>query len=278
MNWNDLIIRPQGARAKAQSSPPARFTSHSSEGSHNNKNQNKKTAYTDFFTKPIKRQTTLENNLQPLPALAKEFSGFPEELERAALAELEKQFFQLQSLLQQAASEKFEEVENQLNDAVENIERKERQIQEFSKLVLTALREEFKDEELSRIFGVLNPELLVLQLGRNGVTVTTSGRKAILDQLREILARTKGNIYQDESITVCFRPATVTNVDKLRRELQQLQNDRQRLEKLVGALQQRQKYERELASLTELKTRQAAKIQRFDAFQSARAQEQEWRK
>jgi hypothetical protein len=56
MNWNDLIIRPQGARAKAQSSPPARFTSHSSEGSHNNKNQNKKTAYTDFFTKPKNSQ------------------------------------------------------------------------------------------------------------------------------------------------------------------------------------------------------------------------------
>src|SRR6185369_16341389 len=56
MNWNDLIIRPQGARAKAQSSPPARFTSHSSEGSHNNKNQNKKTAYTDFFTKPGRDQ------------------------------------------------------------------------------------------------------------------------------------------------------------------------------------------------------------------------------
>jgi hypothetical protein len=42
MNWNDLTVRPQGARAKARRSPPARFTSHSSEGSHNNENQNKK--------------------------------------------------------------------------------------------------------------------------------------------------------------------------------------------------------------------------------------------
>ena len=42
MNWNDLTVRPQGARAKARRSPPARFPSYSSEGSHNNKNQNKK--------------------------------------------------------------------------------------------------------------------------------------------------------------------------------------------------------------------------------------------
>ncbi len=42
MKWNDITVRPQGARAKARSSPPARFTSHSSEGSHINKNQNKK--------------------------------------------------------------------------------------------------------------------------------------------------------------------------------------------------------------------------------------------
>lgn len=43
-------IRPQGARAKARSSPPARFTSPAERGK--SQQQNQKTTYTDFFTKP----------------------------------------------------------------------------------------------------------------------------------------------------------------------------------------------------------------------------------
>ena len=137
----------------------------------------------------IEKRTTLKNNLDPLPALAKQFAGFGEELEKAALAELEKRVVQKQALLSEAATEKLANVEEKMAEAETKITIKQQSIQQFSQLVVTALRKEFSDEELSRIFAIINSELLESPLGRKGITY--SDPAGAVARLRQILARTR---------------------------------------------------------------------------------------
>src|SRR5437588_4695662 len=93
----------------------------------------------------ISQKATLENQLELLETAATDFAGFAEELERGALAELEKRVFEAQSLLTTAASEKIEDVAANSEDTLMRIAIKERAIDQFGKLAITALREEFSD-------------------------------------------------------------------------------------------------------------------------------------
>lgn len=229
----------------------------------------------------IAQKTTLENDLVRLDGLVKEFAGFGEELERAALGELEKQVFQTESILREAAMETIEEVQSKLEEVGEKIGAKEQAIDQFGELVVTALREKFKDDELSRIFGILNSEILELPLGRKGVTMTD--QRAVIARLRQVLDRTSTEVYQDELLTVRYRLATAAvaklqSIDTLRKELLHLETEQQRVEKLAVAVREREKYERGLTSLKQRKAKQADRIHRFDAFQQMQINEKEWRK
>jgi hypothetical protein len=229
----------------------------------------------------ISQKATLENHLKLLETAAADFAGFAEELERGALADLEKRVFEAQSLLITAASEKIEDVAANLEDTLMRIAIKERAIDQFGKLAITALREEFSDQELGRIFGIISADLLELPLGRKGISITS--REGVFQRVRHVLDQIKDEVYQDELLTIRFNPASsaiakLESVEALRKELRQLQGEQVRLEKLANAVRDRQKCERELALLVEQKNRQTGRIHSFQDFQTMRAKEEEWRK
>ena len=174
-----------------------------------------------------------------LETAAADFAGFAEELERGALAELEKRVFEAQSLLITAASEKIEDVAANLEDTLMRIAIKERAIDQFGKLAITALREGFSDQELGRIFGIISADLLELPLGRKGISITS--REGVFQRVRHVLDQIKGEVYQDELLTIRFNPvssavAKLESVEALRKELRQLQGEQVRLEKLANAV------------------------------------------
>lgn len=228
----------------------------------------------------IAQRTTLENHLAPLPGLARQFAGFAEELEAAALAELEKQVVQKQALLAEAATEKLEDVEEKRDEAEAKIVTKQQAIQQFGQLVVTALRKEFSDEELGRIFAILSPELLESPLGRKGVTL--SDQAGVLATLRRLLACTRDGIYQDEMLTIRFRPASAAltklqSVEKLEAELNEWEKEKERLEKLKDAVAQRARHEQQLALLKKQKGEQAKRIHDYGLFTAARESGTSWR-
>lgn len=229
----------------------------------------------------IERRTTLKNNLDPLPRLTKQFAGFAEELEQAALTELEKQIVQKQALLSEAATEKLADVEEKLEEAATRITTKQQSIQQFGQLVVTALRKEFSDEELGRIFAILSPELLESPLGRNGITY--SDPAGAVARLRQLLTRTREGIYRDDLLTIRFKPASAAltrlqSVEKLETELNQWQKEKERLEKLKDAVVQRARHEQEFAALVDQKKKQVQRVHEYGRFKAAKENEADWRK
>lgn len=229
----------------------------------------------------IAQRTTLQNHLDPLPRLAKQFAGFAEELEHAALAELERQTVQKQALLSEAATETLADVEEKLEEAAVKIAAKQQAIQQFGQLVVTALRKEFSDEELGRLFAILSPELLELPVGRKGVTLTNW--EGVSARLGEVLTRTHEGIYQDDLLTIRFRPASAAlaklqSVEKLEGELKQCRRESERLGKLKDAVERRSRHEQELSTLVEQKTKQAQRIHEYAQFKAAKEREADWRK
>ena len=231
--------------------------------------------------KLIAKRTTLENLLAPLPKLAKQFAGFAEELEHAALATLEKHVVEKQALLREAATEKLTDVEEKLEEATTKITTKQQSIQQFGQLVVTALRKEFNDEKLGRIFAILSPELLESPLGRNGIT--SSDPTGAVTKLRQLLKRTQEGIYQDDLLTIRFKPASAAlaklqSVEKLETELNQWQKEKVRLEKLKDAVVQRAHHAQQLDVLVDQKKKQAQRIHEYGQFKAAKESETDWRK
>lgn len=229
----------------------------------------------------IAQRTTLENELNALAALATQFAGFPEELERATLARLDREVEQKRMLIEDAASETIEAVESKLTELNERISVTETAIQHFDALTVTDLRRDFSEDELAHIFGILNPELLKLPLGAGGVAF--ENRAAVTERLRQILTRTWGETYHDEAVTIRFAPAgaalsTLQDVEKLRGQLDRLVNEKERTEKLKDVVLKRKKHQGELDVLMKQKQAQAARVQQFDKFQVDRGKEAEWRK
>ena len=229
----------------------------------------------------VAQRTTLENQLQPIESLAKEFANFAEELERASQASLERQVEQKRMLIEEAASETVDAVRSKLTELLAEISSTQTAIQHFETLAVTDLRKEFNEDELARIFGILNPDLLKRPLGTNGIAV--EDRAAVAERLRQILARTSGTTYRDGTVTIRFTPASTAlsqlqNLETLRDRLDGLSKEKTRLEKLQDAVVERQKHQRELVTLTKQKQEQAARMQKFDWFQDARGKEADWRK
>ncbi len=229
----------------------------------------------------IVQRTTLENNLNSLEALKVQFAGFAEDLERATLSRLDREAEQKRMLIDDAASETIEAVENQLTELNERILVTETAIENFDALTVTDLRRDFSEDELSHIFGILNPELLQLPLGASGISF--KNRAIVTERLRQILTQTREETYQDEAVTIRFAPAggalsKLKNVETLRGQLSKWLTERARTEKLKAVVLEREEHKRQLEALMVKKLAQAARVQQFDKFQEDRDKEPDWRK
>lgn len=228
---------------------------------------------------------------QPLDALGKldkEFNGFVEELEQAALANLQNDIRALENQLTNAEGNSRQAAQQKLELYGGLVRQKEQTIARFDKLTVTALRKHFSDDELNTVFRVLNRDLLEMPVGRDGIQVARE--QDLLAVLRGLLARVSEGGYRDANVTFLLATgvvplAGIENVETARAHLAEYQETLQRWTGILAAIEQREKLEAQLkakraerdgakdASGKEIKEGKLKRLHRFEQYQTDKAEE-----
>jgi hypothetical protein len=214
--------------------------------------------------------------LKSIEAQEKEFKGFPEELERTAVANLKREIQAVDVQLVNAEGESCEKAKSKVTFFTERVSDKQRIIDRFDCLVVTALRKHFGDEQLSAVFRILNRDLLELPVGKDGVVI--SRQDQLLATLHDLLTRTRNGVYQDAAVSFPL-PKTVgplaglENPDTAREQLAEYQATLKRWKDILVATEQREKLDAERkAKLAEVQAKER-KLFEFEQYQKAKADE-----
>jgi hypothetical protein len=214
--------------------------------------------------------------LKIIEAQGKEFKDFPEELERAALLNLKREISALETQLTNAEGESREKAKQKVEFFGERVADKEKTIRRFDHLAVTALRKDFKDNELSVVFRILNRDLLELPVSKDGIEI--SRQKELLAALRRLLDCTQDGVYRDANVSFALpntgEPlAGLENLDTAREQLADYQSTLKRWKDTLTAIEQREKLElRRKAKLAEIEAREKRLFQ-FGEYQTAKANE-----
>jgi hypothetical protein len=218
----------------------------------------------------------VEKPLEDLKTMDKEYKGFPEELERAALENLRKEIRALELQLANAEGESREKAKQKVAFFGERVADKQKTIERFDHLAITALRKQFRDEELSTIFRLLNRDLLELPVGKDGISIIRQA--GLLGALRGVLDQTRDGVYRDANVSVLL-PRTgeplagLENPETAREQLKEYQETLKRWDAILAAIEQREKLEALLKSKrTEFESK-SKKLFRFEEYQKSKADE-----
>lgn len=228
----------------------------------------------------VREQAPIQDRLKELEQHKRFYSAFSPALEQTALENIERHLNTLQNRQQEASTETVESVKNQLAAAETKVATTTASIQQFSRLAITALRSNFTDEEISRLFGILNPDLMGLPIGRNGVTF--SDQKNVMVRLKQLTARIAAGVYQDDSITIRLGPqpdllSRFENVEALEKELARSEKEVKRLGDLLEAVTKRDELAKQIEQLKADKQAQTDKLSAYKQFQTNLANETDWR-
>ncbi len=143
-----------------------------------------------------------------------------------------------------------------------------------------ALGVQLSDDEISRLFRILSPDLLGLAVGRTGITLSNS--KEVVARLRQLVSRITDGVYQDDSMTVRLGPASdvlskFQNVEALEKELVRQKKNVARLTALLEAVTRQAEVAKSIAELKQQKQQQADKLVAYKQFQKDLAGETQWR-
>jgi hypothetical protein len=228
----------------------------------------------------LQRQSPIDVQLLNVEKNKKAYAGFAEQFEQVALDNLERRVNDLLNRQQEASTETAESVQEQLQAAENEIEATTKSIQHFSRLAITSLREHFSDDDIARVFRVLNPELLGLAVGRTGITLSNS--KDVVTRLRQLVSRITDGVYQDESMTVRLGPSSdvlskFQNVEALEKELERQKKKTARLTSLLEAVTRHAEIAKAIHELKTQKEEQSNKLAAYRQFQKDLASESQWR-
>jgi energy-coupling factor transporter ATP-binding protein EcfA2 len=228
----------------------------------------------------LQDKSPVEVQLKNLESNKKTYAGFAEQFEQVALEKLERELSDLLNRQQEASNETVASVRSQLQAAENEVEATTKSIQHFSRLAITSLREHFPDEEISRLFRILNPDLLGLAVGRTGVTL--SNQKEVVARLRQLVSRITDGVYQDDSMTVCLGPASdvlakFQNVESLEKELERQKKNVARLTALLEAVTRQQETANKIDQLKKQKQEQTDKLAAYKQYQKNLADETKWK-
>jgi len=228
----------------------------------------------------LQEKSPIELQLAALEENKKTYAGFTEQFEQVTLENLERQLSELQSRQQEASTETAASVQTQLETAQNEVEATAKSIQHFSRLAITSLREHFTDDEISRLFRILNPDLLGLAVGRTGITLSNS--KEVVAKLRQLVSQISDDVYQDDSMTVRLQPASdvlskFQNVESLEKELERKQKNVARLTSLLEAVTKQAEVANQIETLKKQKQAQADRLTAYKQYQTSLAAEAQWR-
>lgn len=217
--------------------------------------------------------------LDQLTALDREFSDYVEDLERAAMANLDESIRGLVNQLAHAQGESREKARQKLDFFAEQVKHKEQTIRSFHNVAVTALRQHFSDDELNRLFRLFNRNLLEYPIGPDGIQVTAE--KEVLKTLRSLLKRLSDDGFQDPAFSIRFRGSELplAGLENIEAVEERLKEDREKLEhwqSVLRAIEQREKLEQELQlRRQELSAKNTRRV-RFEEYLKAKANEPRW--
>ena len=194
----------------------------------------------------------VESKLAQLAAGDREFASFVPELEKTAIANLQEKSRVLGDQLRAAENESRAKAVGKCEFFTGQVRDKEQTIARFDKVVVTALRQQFSDDELNPLFRLLNPDLLEYPVADGSIEIHRQSE--LIAALRGIVAGFTGDVYRDENITINFRGsaaplAKVANVEAVRERLVEDQKSLQRWQEILNAIEQREALERELKTI-----------------------------
>jgi hypothetical protein len=228
----------------------------------------------------LQAKSPLEVQLRKLESSKKTYAGFAEQFEQMMLENLERQLIELLNRQEEASAETVASVRAQLLMAENEVEATAKSIQHFSRLAITSLREYFSDDEISRLFRILSPDLLGLAVGRTGITA--SNLKQVIERLRQLVLRVTDGVYQDDSMTIRLGPASdvlskFQNVETLEKELERQKKNVVRLSGLLDAITRREETAKNIDDLKKQKQEQTDKLAAYKQYRKDLVEELSWR-
>jgi hypothetical protein len=224
----------------------------------------------------IGEKSRLEARLGTLEKQARAFADFNPELAEASRQNLKREEFRLSKLLSEAATESREKAQQKLDLYADLVKNREQTIANFDRLAITALRRTFSDDELDRVFRVLNFDILETPIGSDGIVIRDEAR--LLSVIRDMATRVREGKYEDGAASIALRAGRtnvgdLANVERLREELKDHAETLARWQMILKAINEREK----LAADLRLRQSELAALERqifaYEEFIQARAEE-----
>jgi hypothetical protein len=196
----------------------------------------------------------VEIKLAQLAAGDREFASFLPDMERTVIANLQEQARVLGEQLRAAENESRAKASAKCDFFTSQVRDKEQTIARFDKVVVTALRKQFSDDELNPLFRLLNPDLLEYPVATGSIEILR--QRELIAALRGMIDRFAGDVYRDENVSITFRGsaapvAKVANVEAVREQLEEHQQNLKRWQDILAAIEQREALEKQLKSLNQ---------------------------
>ena len=223
----------------------------------------------------------VDGKLKDLAAADRDFAQYNPEFEGAAIQALQQKSRNLDDQLRSAENQSRAKALVKCEFFKEQVSDKQQTIDRYDKVVITALRKHFSDDELNPLFRLLNPELLEYPIAAGSIEVHRQSE--LLAALRELIARLKPGAYQDDNITLSFRGtgapvARVANIESIRERMAEDQQGLDRWQKILTAIEQREALEKERKDITEEldgTTEREGKIRRLFRYEQHQIAKQE---
>ncbi|MBI3867919.1 MAG: hypothetical protein HY299_05240 [Verrucomicrobia bacterium] len=218
----------------------------------------------------------LKGRLDELEKRGIEFADFIEEMERSAMGTLEQEVKRLQRHIEDAAAETREKADAKIQLYADKVQKDEQFIAGHSRSVLTALRQRFKDEELDRLFRLLDFDLLTLPIGPDGVEVLDA--KALQRLLEDLVGATRESGYRDHRVAIAFRRgsrsvADIADLEKVRTQLAEDEQTLRRWRQILRSIQDRESQQQSLRDRLKQLEEKRHKLIRWEQLALDRAQE-----
>jgi hypothetical protein len=220
-----------------------------------------------------------QDKLSTLDGQTKKFADFLTEFEQSAHARLCNEVGEITSLLKSADTEDAPRVQQRLKGDRRDLDQKKRAAANFDRLVVSALRRDFTDAELTTLFQILSFDLLETPVGDDGVEIHHP--TGLRDFLRAVLAGVREGAYRDARVSVHLREPRrrvedVANAEALRVQAEDLSRRIAADEQLLTAIQRRDELRIQLQTKTAQRDAKAKRLHEYADYEQNIAQQPTW--
>ncbi len=218
----------------------------------------------------------LQSKLDDLSQKAKEFASFSEDLERAALENLSREISVHTAQLENASHETREDAVRKIQGHEREAMRLKEVINQFDDALVTTLRGELNDDDLSILARLFNADLLRQRVGEGSIILKQ--RDEFIDVLRAFAQRVEGSVYRDQRVEMPLPEARMpfadlADVEVAKCELEDAKKAIERWRQILNTVLEREEIRRQLSSKREAERDLAKRLALFESFQKEKSRE-----